>query len=132
MTYRHGMDCANNDPESKGNEKAMMESEDWVKHTIDLPMVAKSGDHSSYCSGCALTLGRLVEIATHEKIEDFARKYFFGPMGITDYKWTFEPNPPSGTTFCQMYITPRDWIKMAKMYKDGGSWNGKQIIPKHG
>ncbi|WP_291720838.1 serine hydrolase domain-containing protein [Bernardetia sp.] len=130
LTYRHGMDCQNNNPESKGHELKMMESEDWVKYTLDLPIVQNPGKSSSYCTGCALTLGSLVEVTTNEKIEDFAKKYFYEPMEITNYKWTFEPNPTSSKTFSQMYITPRDLIKIAKMYKDNGKWNGKQILSK--
>lgn len=130
LTYRHGMDCENNNPDSKGNEMSMMESEDWVKYTLNLPMVATPGEYSSYCTGCALTLGSLVEIATNEKIEDFARRHFYEPMGITNYEWTFEPNPTSRNTFSQMYITPRDLLRLAKMYKDGGKWNEKQVISK--
>jgi CubicO group peptidase (beta-lactamase class C family) len=51
-------------------------------------------------------------------------------MGISNYNWTFEPNQASMHTFSQMYITPRDLIKLAKLFKDGGKWNGKQIISK--
>lgn len=130
LMYRHGMDCENNNPESKGNEQSMMQSNDWVKHTLDLPMVTKPGEKSSYCTGCPLTLGSLVEIATNQKIENFAKENLFEPMGITNYNWTFEPNQASMNTFSQMSITPRDLIKLAKLFKDGGKWNGKQILSK--
>lgn len=128
LMYRHGMDCENDNPKSKGNELKMMESKDWVKHTLDLPMVAEPGKSSSYCSGCPLTLGSLVEIATAKDIEGFAKENLFDPLGISNYNWTFEPNHASMTTFSQMYITPRDLIKLAKLFKDGGKWKGKQII----
>lgn len=128
LTYRHGMDCENNNPASEGNEMQMMQSEDWVKHTLDLPMVATPGVSSSYCSGCPLTLGSLVELATQNDIELLAKENLFHPMGISNYKWTFEPNQSSRITFSQMYITPRDLVKLAKMYKDGGQWDEKQIL----
>ena len=131
LMYRHGMDCENNNPESKGNEQRMMESKDWVKYTLDLPMLNEPGELSSYCTGCALTLGSLVEIATGQKIEDFAKINLFDKMGITNYDWTFEPNQSSLNTFSQMSITPRDLIKLAKMYKDRGRWNGQQIISEN-
>lgn len=130
LMYRHGMDCENNNPESNGNEQSMMQSNDWVKYTIDLPMVTNPGKKSSYCTGCALTLGSLVEIATNEQIENFAKRNLFEPMGITNYDWTFEPNQSSMNTFSQMYITSRDLVKLAKLFKDDGKWNGKQIISK--
>jgi CubicO group peptidase (beta-lactamase class C family) len=128
LMYRHGMDCENNNPESKGNEQAMMNSEDWVKYTLDLQMIAEPGKSSSYCTGCALTLGSLVEITTNESIEDFAKENLFEPLGIKNYDWTFEPNQASMTTFSQMTLTPRDLVKLSKLYKDGGKWKDNQII----
>ncbi|TXD85474.1 serine hydrolase [Subsaximicrobium wynnwilliamsii] len=128
LMYRHGMDCENDNPKSKGNEQAMMASKDWVKYTLDLPMVKESGKSSSYCTGCALTLGSLVEMATSKNIEDFAKENLFNPLGVSNYDWTFEPNQASMTTFSQMYLTPRDLIKLAKLFKDGGKWKDKQII----
>ncbi len=128
LMYRHGLDCEDANSESKGNEIAMMQSRDWVKNTLDLPMVASPGKFSSYCSGCALTLGSLVEITSNEDIETFAKRNLFTPMGISNYDWTFEPNQSSINTFSQMYLTSRDLLKLAKMYKDGGNWEGKQII----
>ncbi len=131
LMYRHGMDCENDNPESAGNEQSMMESSDWVKYTLDLPMVAEPGEFSSYCTGCALTLGSLVEVATNEMIEDFANKNLFQPLGIKNYDWTFEPNPASQSTFSQLYLTPRDLLKLAKMYSQQGKWNNEQIISKN-
>jgi CubicO group peptidase (beta-lactamase class C family) len=130
LKYRHGMDCENNNPESKGNELKMMQSKDWVKYTLDLPMIGESGVSSSYCTGCALTLGSLVEIATDKKIEDFAKENLFEPLNISNYKWTFEPNQTSSDDFSQTYFTPRDLIKLSKLFKDGGKWKGNQIISK--
>ncbi|MGB5820980.1 MAG: serine hydrolase domain-containing protein [Saonia sp.] len=128
LMYRHGMDCENDNPESAGNEVAMMQSEDWVKHTLDLPMVAKPGEFSSYCTGCSLTVNSLIEIATDQKIEDFAKEHLFNPLNISNYKWTFEPDPSSIETFNQLYATPRDLLKLAIVNKDKGQWKGKQIV----
>ena len=131
LMYRHGLDCEDGNQDSKGNELSMMNSEDWVKYTLDLPMVTEPGKTSSYCTGCALTLGSLVEIVTGNNIEDFARKNLFAPLGISNYKWTFEPNKSSMTNFSQLKLTPRDLVKLAKMYKDGGQWKGEQILSEN-
>lgn len=128
LTYRHGMDCENDNPKSEGNELEMMDSEDWVKHTLDLPMVNPPGEKSSYCTGIPLTLSRLLEIATDEKIESFAEENLFAPLGISNYQWRFAPDESSITTFSQMYLTPRDMLKLAKMYKNKGKWQDQQIL----
>lgn len=131
LMYRHGMDCDNNNADSRGNEQSMMQSDDWVKYTLNLPMLTEPGKSSSYCTGCALTLGSLVEITTGKNIEDFAKENLFSPLGISNYKWSFEPNQASVVNFSQTYITPRDLIKLAKVFKDGGKWEGKQIISEN-
>lgn len=128
LRYRHGMDCENNNSESAGSESRMMESKDWIKYTLDLPMVQEPGLASSYCTGCALTIGSLVEIVSQKNIEDFANEHLFTPLGITNYKWVFEPNQASFSNFSQLSVRPRDLVKLAVMYKDGGEWQGKQIM----
>ena len=49
-------------------------------------------------------------------------------MGITNYKWSFKPDTSSITTFNQMYLRPRDMLKLAIMYLDNGKWQGQQIV----
>lgn len=128
LTYQPGLDCANSDPKSEGNELRMMESSDWVKHTLDLPVIETPGTVTTYCSGCALTIGRLVEVVTGGSIESFAKSNLFDPMGITNYDWTFEPNRSSITHFSQMYLTSRDLMKLALLMKNNGEWEGRQLI----
>jgi CubicO group peptidase (beta-lactamase class C family) len=128
LTYRHGMDCNDEDPNTAGHELKMYESNDWVKFTLDLPMVEEPGVKSSYCTGCAQTIGRMVEIVTHTPLVNYADKNLFSPMGITNYKWRFKPDTSSISTFNQMYLRPRDILKLAIMYYDNGRWQGRQIV----
>ncbi|MBN2732380.1 MAG: serine hydrolase [Balneolaceae bacterium] len=130
LTYRHGLDCENNNPKSAGNEQLMMESADWVKYTLDLSVVNQPGKRASYCTGAALTLGRLIELATDQPLETFSDEYLFKPMSITNYSWRFDPDSTSRQTYSQMYLQPRDLVKLAAMYMNGGKWQEKQIIPE--
>jgi CubicO group peptidase (beta-lactamase class C family) len=128
LTYRHGMDCNDEDSKTAGYELKMLESNDWVKFTLDLPMMQNPGIKSSYCTGCAQTLGRLVEITTQTPLVEFADKHLFSPMGITNYKWRFKPDSSSVGTFNTMHLRPRDMLKLALMYLNEGRWEGKQIV----
>jgi len=128
LTYRHGMDCNDENPATAGYEQKMMQSTDWTKFTLDLPMVEDPGVRSSYCTACAQTLGRMVEIVTQTSLTDFAKKNLFAPMGILHYSWRFQPDTSSISTFNQMYLRPRDMLKLAIMYNNSGKWNGKQIV----
>lgn len=128
LRYRHGMDCENNNPESLGNELHMRQHADWVKHTLELPMVAQPGTSSSYCTGCPLTLGRVIEIATNTKLETFAKEELFTPLGISNYHWDFEPTTEGASNFRTTKMTPRDLLKLAKLYKDHGNWKEQQLL----
>lgn len=128
LTYEHGLACVNNNPQSPGNELSMMESDDWVKFTLDLPMVEAPGNHATYCTGTALALGKLLELATGENIESFAEKNLFTPLGIDQYQWRFAPDSSSREHFSQLYMRPRDLVKIASLYLNQGKWNNRQII----
>lgn len=128
LTYRHGMDCNDENPNTAGHEQKMMESSDWAKFTLDLPMTEEPGIKSSYCTGCAQTLGRMIEVVTKTPLVEYADKNLFAPMGIENYKWRFKPDSSSISTFNQMYLRPRDILKLAIMYLDSGKWQGKQIV----
>ncbi len=54
----------------------MMASDDWVKYTLDIPAVTEPSTISSYCTGCALTIGNLVEKVTDKKLRILPRKIF--------------------------------------------------------
>lgn len=128
LTNQSGLECDDDNPKSAGNEMKMGTSPDWGKFTLDLPMVAKPGTVGKYCSGGLIVLGRIIEKATGENIEEFARKSLFEPLEIKDFKWNFNPDNSSVETFCQLYLSPRSMAKFGQLYLNGGKFDGKQII----
>jgi CubicO group peptidase (beta-lactamase class C family) len=104
-------------------------SDDWVKFTLDLPMIDTAGGKGMYCSGNPITLGRIIEKMTKEPLPLFATQTLFGPLGITKFKWNFKPDKSNAEDYCQVYLCPRDMAKFGLMYLDHGSWTGKQIVP---
>jgi CubicO group peptidase (beta-lactamase class C family) len=128
LTQRSGLECNDWDPASAGNESRMGQSEDWVKFILDLPMVHEPGTVASYCSGGVVLLGRIVERASGRNIEDFAREHLFGPLGIHQFEWRFEPDRSSSETFVQLSLRPRDMVRFGLLFAQGGRWNGRQIL----
>lgn len=64
----------------------------------------------------------------NESVLDYLKRRIFEPIGLKTDRWTLQegqPNLPSGA-----FLTAREWIKFGRMLKDGGKWNGKQIIRK--
>lgn len=129
LTNQSGLDCDSNNENSPGYEPKMGESSDWVKFTLDLPMVDKPGSRGRYCSGGVIVLGRIIEKATGKSINDFASRNLFKPLEVSDFKWDFKPDNSSFESFCQISLAPRDMAKFGLLYLNGGKYNGKQIVP---
>src|SRR5665647_76327 len=128
LTQQTGLDCDISNPKSEGNETTMDYSDDWVKFTLDLPMIDTPGGNGRYCSGNPVTLGRIVEKTTNMPLLQFATKNLFEPLGFTNYKWYFKPDKSNAENYCQVYLTPREMSKFGLMYLNNGIWNGKQIV----
>lgn len=61
-------------------------------------------------------------------VTDYLQKRIFDPLGLKVFFWrTSGGNPllPQGAN-----LTAREWIKFGLFLKNGGKWNGKQIIAK--
>lgn len=128
LTQTSGLDCNDWDWNSPGNESKMAYENDWIKFILDLPVIYKPGDSTQYCSGGVITIGRIIEIASHQNLKSFADKYLFGKLGVTNYKWNFKPDQSSAETFCQLSLRPRDVAKFMLMIDNQGEWNGKRIV----
>jgi CubicO group peptidase (beta-lactamase class C family) len=107
----------------------MSNSDDWVKFTLDLPMIDSAGGKGRYCSGNPITMGRIIEKTTHQPLPEFARQTLFKDIGIHDFKWNFKPDKSSSETFCEVFLKPRDMAKFGLLYLNNGKWNGKQVVP---
>jgi CubicO group peptidase (beta-lactamase class C family) len=49
-------------------------------------------------------------------------------LGITAYQWQYTPQKVVNTAG-SLQMTSLDYAKYAQLYKNNGTWNGKQIIP---
>ena len=132
LTMRTGLACDDWNGNSPGNESKMYQSEDWVKFVLDLPMIAQPGSSASYCSGGVAVTGRVVERATGSTLPAYARRYLFGPLGIrpSDVRWNYTLSSTNATTFGQLYMRPRDMLKLGLLFADHGQWNGRQVISR--
>ncbi|MEO6980675.1 MAG: serine hydrolase [Mucilaginibacter sp.] len=130
LSNQTGIDYDISNGKAAGNEVAMGNTDDWVKYTLDLPMIDTPGGKGMYASGNPVTAGKIIEKASGMPLHDFAKKYLFDPMGIKNFKWNFGPNKSNAEDFCQVYLTPREMAKFGLTYLNGGQWNGRQVVPR--
>jgi CubicO group peptidase (beta-lactamase class C family) len=128
LSMRTGLACDDHDGSSPGAEQHIYSQPDWARFTIDLPVVADPGTTARYCSGGVHLAGRTIETATGTDLLTFARTKLFDPLGLTGYRWPYQPVAANGSTFGQIYLRPRDMLKLGLLVLDHGRWQGRQLV----
>lgn len=100
---------------------------DWVKSTLDCPVIDPPGTVWNYFSGGPHVLGALVANAAGMPLDDFAAQYLFEPLGIVDVEWAYST---LGRAFGggSHKMRPIDMVKIGSLFANNGNWNGEQII----
>jgi CubicO group peptidase (beta-lactamase class C family) len=108
----------------------LYETEDWPKAFVDLPMAGDPGVVGRYCSGGFFTAGRIIERAAGKPLPEFAQEALFGRLGIRreDWRWDFTLNRSQRNEFGQIYLRPRDMLKLGILIQQRGVWEGRRIL----
>jgi CubicO group peptidase (beta-lactamase class C family) len=129
LSMSSGLDCNDHSSTSPGRETVIDDAPDWVKATLDLPMIAEPGTKGYYCSGGVAVVGRLTENAVHMRLPEFAQANLFGPLGISraDWVWNYDLTN-ADKEYSQIHLRPRDMLKIGILFAHGGRWHGHQMI----
>jgi CubicO group peptidase (beta-lactamase class C family) len=106
----------------------MERSPDWVKFVLDRPMSSTPGDVFNYSNGNAHLLSAIITKLTGISALEYAKAELFGPLGINDVFWQYDPQGISNGGQ-GLYLQPRDMAKFGYLYLRNGAWEGKQLLP---
>jgi CubicO group peptidase (beta-lactamase class C family) len=131
LAMNSGFDCNDHSSNSPGRETVIDDAPDWVKATLDLPMINDPGSKGYYCSGGVAVVGRMVENKTRMPLPEFAQANLFGPLGIQrrDWVWNYDLTN-ADKEYSQIHLRPRDMLKLGILFADGGRWHGRQVISR--
>ncbi|UUU19166.1 serine hydrolase domain-containing protein [Streptomyces sp. DSM 40750] len=90
---------------------------------------SEPGTVCRYNSGETQVLGALVALATGRSVADYMREKLCEPLGMTSAGyWLIDP---AGTefSFAGLNLTARDYARIGELYRNGGKWQGRQIVP---
>jgi len=107
----------------------MMRSPDWIKHVLDLPMRDAPGTRWVYNGGCSMLLSDILQRATGQAVDEFARRYLFEFIGIDNWRWSIGKNDVINTAH-GLSMTRRDMARLGVLYLNDGRWQGEQIVPE--
>jgi CubicO group peptidase (beta-lactamase class C family) len=131
LSMSSGFDATDDDPNSPGNEEKMYPTDNWVKFALDLPMDDKTavGEKWRYFTAGVIVLGDILDKSVPGGLERYADQKLFQPLGINRYEWEHTPQRVANTAG-GLQMSALDYAKYGQLYKNGGRWNGKQIIPQ--
>jgi len=129
LSMSSGLDCNDHSSDSPGRETVIDDAPDWVKATIDLPMINDPGSKGYYCSGGVAVVGRMTENAVHMKLPEYAQAHLFAPLGISRADWVWNYDLTSADKeYSQIHLRPRDMLKLGLLFAGGGQWQGRQVV----
>ena len=98
---------------------------------INSPMKFEPGTHFEYGPVPYQTFGELMTRKLkprNETVMGYMKRRIIDPLGIRVSDWRApngQPLLPQGAS-----LTAREWVKFGLFMKNGGKWNGKQVIRK--
>jgi CubicO group peptidase (beta-lactamase class C family) len=129
LSMSSGLDCNDHSSTSPGREMVIDDTPDWVKATLDLPMINDPGTKGYYCSGGVAVVGRLIENGVHMGLPEFAQANLFAPLGIARAQWQWNYNLTNADKeYSQIHLRPRDMLKLGILFADGGRWHNRQVV----
>lgn len=112
---------------SGGNYGAWVASRNWVADALRQPRVSEPGKGMIYSSGTSHILGAALSVATDESLLSLARSRLGTDLKIEIPPWTRDPQGYflGGN---EMALTPQAMLRLAILMRDGGRYDGRQVI----
>ncbi len=107
----------------------MISSGNPVKFVLEQPMESPPGKEWKYNGGATQLLAAILEKTTGYRVDSFANKYLFQPLGIRRFEWAQYPGTNAPAAASGLRLSSRDLMTFGLLYLNDGVWEGRQIIP---
>ena len=99
---------------------------------LNLEITSEPGKSFTYLSGNTQLLAMVIEKATGKHLSEYFSEEFWQPLGAENQALWQIDSEDSGLekAYCCIASNARDFARFGKLYKDGGVWQGKQLLDK--
>ena len=103
-------------------------SKDWVGSALARPLLYEPGTQMLYSTGNTHLLSAILTKATRQTTLRYAQQKLARPLGIRLDPWRRDPQGIylGGN---QMRLSPRALLRFGELYRNGGRYQGKQVVP---
>ena len=111
-----------------GEQRPVMEEEDWVRFCLSRPFETEPGTTFVYNNAGPYLAGILVQRRAGCSLVDYLMPRLFAPLGIRRTVWEVDPQ---GFTFGAggLFLCVTELMRFGQLLLQEGMWNGKQLIP---
>lgn len=131
LLMQSGVDCDDQRPgTAAGHAAKMVRGQDRLRLFLELPRLHRPGTVTAYCSGDALALGRVIELASGQRLPQFAQQHLWAPLGITHAQWGSFDNGHGTDTAAHLALRSRDMARIGQLVLQQGQWQGRQLVSR--
>jgi len=91
---------------------------------------ARTPGNNHYSSADTHALGMLLTRATGRSVTDYMREKLWEPLGMESSGHWLLDDAGMEMVFGGLNATARDYAKLGELYRLGGFWQGKQLVPE--
>jgi CubicO group peptidase (beta-lactamase class C family) len=123
LTMRAGLERT-----SGRNYGRWVSSSNWVRYALSRPFVDEPGGRMLYSTGSYHLLSAALTRVSGRSTLELARAWLGEPLGIEIPPWTRDPQGIylGGNN---MLLSPRALLRFGEMYRQGGAYRGKEVLP---
>jgi len=107
---------------------ALFASDDRIDFALKRPLLDTPGEVFRYDGGNSEILGAVLQAATGEFADSFARRTLFQPLDIDRYDWDRFRQQGFPSMGGSLHLTPRAMTKIGVMVLQNGGYQGKQVV----
>lgn len=87
------------------------------------------GTRCKYSSPDTQALGMLVAEVTGRPLHEYMQQKLCEPLGMESPSYWITDSAGREMAFGGLLMTARDFAKLGELYRNGGTWGGRQIVP---
>ena len=99
------------------------------KFMASMPRETEPGTRCMYNSADTQALGMLVAGATGVSLTEYMQEKLYTPLGMESQGHWVTDSVGRELAYAGLLMTARDFAKLGELYRNGGSWQGQQIVP---